>query len=603
MSDYLDDYYQIAQGFIDLYADRNALFQQMDEMYYNRWIMPEGMPDWVMKVVSTDPHDAILTTVRTFATLKPRFKVMPMLNNEANRDRANQIETALAYNFKQASRRSDASITWDIMMSSSLYAEVAAQVIYLPYQEKVLEVMGKDTKRIKAAKRFGDFAFIIHNPANIYPEWSEYGLEGVMAVRVQTVDEFMDTWGELASRLVTEKEYTEGKITYVTSFDYTTHEKRCVWGVCGETDQVRASGVGIKILEEDNKLGFIPYAIRRWGNSLSINSDERVMPLLQSIYQSGQWDMLNVFESLDASLAMKRAAQPQYAGEFPPGQEPLLDNTEPVGVTKLPQGTRNFTPLPAQSVDNRIEMQKQGFRNGIWQSSVSRVLQTLDTGSGESFSSFNQRLSSAANSLSPYKMIGEMAHSELAYLMLCWVKYYGKEHGKTDLYGVYDDKTNMGKEVRIGSDTIDPDAVQVDVVLTADLPVDQLQRINAAVLVKQNFSVPEAELIEDLGYGDPTELAKRRHVEDYKAAYIQTDLRQMQLDQELAQQEKIMKLQAGIAQQQQADAAAQEEQARAAEANEAAAAQGGAPSQQAEGLGANPAMQGMPPTQMGAQQA
>ena len=89
-----------------------------------------------------------------------------------------------------------------------------------------------------------------------------------------------------------------------------------------------------------------------------------------------------------------------------------------------------------------------------------------------------------------------MAHSELAHLMLCWIKYYGKAHGKVDLYGQYDDKSNMGKEVRIGSDTIDPDALQIDVILTADLPVDQLQRINAAVLVKQNFSVPEAEFQE-----------------------------------------------------------------------------------------------------------
>ena len=231
MSDDLKDYYEIAQGFIDLYADRNTLFQQMDQMYYNRWEMVDGMPDWVIKVVSTDPHDAILTTVRTFATLRPRIKVMPMLNNEANRDRANQIETALSYNFKQASRRSDASITWDIMMSASLYAEVAAQVIYLPYQEKVLEAMGKDTKRIKAAKRFGDFAFIIHNPANIYPEWSEYGLEGVMAVRVQTVDEFMDTWGDLASKIVTMKDYNEGKITYVTS-SITPRTKSVVCGAC-----------------------------------------------------------------------------------------------------------------------------------------------------------------------------------------------------------------------------------------------------------------------------------------------------------------------------------------------------------------------------------
>jgi hypothetical protein len=353
MTTNLDEYYILAQGFIDTYAERNTLFQNIDNMYNMNWTMPEGVPDWVLKVVSTDPHDAVQTTVRTFATLRPRFKIMPMLPNEANRDRANRIETAIGYNFKQAGRRRASSVEWSVMRSAAKYAEVATQVIYLPYQEKILDAMGKDTRRIRAAKRFGDFAFIIHNPGNIYPEESEYGLEGAMAVRVQTVDKFMKTWGKLASKVVSEKDYRDGKITFVTSFDYTNFEKRCVWGVYSEIDQVRVEGRGIKILEEENKLGFIPYAIKRWGDDLSEDSDKEVEPLLQSVYNSGQWDMLNVFESLDASLAMKRAAQVQFAGEFPPGQELEIDNTEPAGVGKIPAGTRNFTPPPPPPGDQR----------------------------------------------------------------------------------------------------------------------------------------------------------------------------------------------------------------------------------------------------------
>src|SRR3990167_1013217 len=365
MSKYsLDDLYDLAQGLMDTYIDRNTQCAAIDDMFYGRWSLPDGMPDWVIKVVSNDPHDIILTTVRTFASHRPQFKVAPMMNNEANRNQANQIETAIAYNFHQAGRRNDASVSWDIMMSAALYSEVAAQAIYLPYQEKVLEAMCKDTKRIKAAKRFGDFAFIVHNPANVYPKWSEYGCEGVLTVRVQTVEEFEYTWGKLAGKItdlgngyskVESAENSAGSPAYVTSYDYINYEKRYVWGVLNDSTSVRVTGQGIKILEEENELGFIPYAIKRWGNSLSTDPKERVMPLLQSIYDSGQWDMLNVFESMDSSLSMKRAAKPEYAGEFPPGQDPMVDNTEPSGTLKLPLGTRNFTPLPAQSVDSRLE--------------------------------------------------------------------------------------------------------------------------------------------------------------------------------------------------------------------------------------------------------
>src|SRR5512138_999641 len=180
----LDELYEIAQGLVDSYKDRNTLYKNMDDMFYKRWNFPAGMPDWVMKVVASDPSDAVLTAVRTFSTLEPQFKILPMLPDEANRNRANQIETAIKYNFKQAGRRNPNSVTWDVMMSATKYADVAAQVIYLPYQEKILRAMGKEksANRARAARRFGDFAFIIHNPGSVYSDWSEYGPEGVMLV-------------------------------------------------------------------------------------------------------------------------------------------------------------------------------------------------------------------------------------------------------------------------------------------------------------------------------------------------------------------------------------------------------------------------------------
>jgi hypothetical protein len=604
----LDELYEMAQGLVDSYSDRNTLFQHIDNMFYKQWTMPAGMPDWVLKVVSTDPADAIVTTVRTFATVRPRFKIMPMMANELNRKRANEIETAIAYNFHQAGRRNDASVTWDIMMSAALYSEAAAQVIYLPYQEKILEAMGKDTRRVKAAKRFGDFAFIVHNPANIYPLWSEYGLEGVLAVRVQSVDEFMYTWGEKANKIVSEKDYNEGRITYVTSFDYHDYEKRCVWGVYSDVADIRVTGNGIKILEEENKLGFIPYAIKRWGNSLTTDTDKRVMPLLQSVYDSGQWDMLNVLKSMDASLTIKRAAQVQYAAELPPGQDIELDNTDPAGVAKLPPGTRNFTPLPPSSVDQRLAAQKNEVESSIWQTSIPHILQTMDFKSGTSYSAANMVMTQAANSLAPYKMLGESCLAEVAHQMLCWLKYYDKEYkggkGEAELYGKYDDKTNMGQSVSIKANEIDPDALQIEVVLTADMPVDRLQQINGAVLLKQNFRVPESELLEDLVGGDPEEMAKRRDLEDYKQAYIAADLQRIATAPQLEAQQQTMEMQAGIQQQQQSQAMEQEAAAREQEAQAAAAQQGGSPAQQQMGgLGMNPAAGGMPPVAMANGQA
>lgn len=599
----LDELQELATGLIDYYSDRNVLFSHMDDLFYSRWEKPEGLPEWVLKVVSTDPHDAVLTAVRTFATLEPRFKIMPMLPNADNRDRANQIEKALLWNFHQAGRRNDSKIVWDVMFSATQYAEVCSQVIYLPYQEKVLQAMGKDTKRLQALKRFGDFAFITHNPANVYPEWSEYGLEGVLTVRVQSVDEFMDTWGKLANPIVDTDAYNSGRVTFVTSFDYTTYEKRCVWGVYNDISDRIIRGEGIKILEEPNELGFIPYAIRRWGNSLSTVTRERVMPLLQSVWDSGQWDMLNVFDSLDASLTIKRAAAARFAAEVPSNQEIELDSTEPESVIKLPNGTRNFQPLPGNSVDQRISQNKSDYKARIWQSTVARALQTLEFPSGTAYSSVNQILSTASKSLAFYQLVGQHAMEEIAHQMLCWIKYYGKKYGTVDLYGKYMDQrqANYGQDIRIASDTIDPDILQIECILTADMPVDRLQQINGAVMLKNNFRIPEGDLIEDLGYGDPNDLANRRDLEDYERAYVQTDLQkiQMQAQLEMQQAQMQMQMQAQQAQQQQAQAMQMQQQQGQQQqdaAMQAQAAQGGAPANdQTQGLMNNPSAGGNPP--------
>jgi hypothetical protein len=182
---------------------------------------------------------------------------------------------------------------------------------------------------------------------------------------------------------------------------------------------------------------------------------------------------------------------------------------------------------------------------------------------------------------------------------LCWIKYYGKEYGKVDLRGRYEDKTNMGKEVSIASDTIDPDALQIEVTLTADMPVDKLQQINGAVLMYQNFRVPQDELLEDLGLGNPKDLAERRDQEDFNSAYIQDNLRRIQMDTDMEYQQKQMELQAGLQQQQQEQAMQQEQAAREQEAQLASAQQNGSPAMDnAGGMMNNAAMGGNPPVTM-----
>jgi hypothetical protein len=232
-------------------------------------------------------------------------------------------------------------------------------------------------------------------------------------------------------------------------------------------------------------------------------------------------------------------------------------------------------------------------------------LQNLQFPSGTAYSSVNTLLGQAANSLSPYKLLAQNTLAELAHQMLCWVKYYSKEYDESaSLYGQYNTKSKLGQEVRIQGKYLNPDELQLEVILTADMPVDKLQQINAAVLTKQNFRVPEEELLEDLGYGDPRELADRRDQEDFNNAYIQNDLQKIQMETQLEFEQKQMEMQAGLQQQQmqqqqeaQSQQMQQEQAMRQQEAQQASASQNGSPAQE-QMAGMNPAMGGMPPVNM-----
>ncbi len=185
--------------------------------------------------------------------------------------------------------------------------------------------------------------------------------------------------------------------------------------------------------------------------------------------------------------------------------------------------------------------------------------------------------------------------------MLCWIKYYGKKYNTGDLYGQYEDKTNSGKSITIPWNEIDPDILRIECTLTADLPIDKLQQINGAVLLKNNFDLPDEELIEDLVGGDPAELRKRRKQQDMQNTYLQADLKRIMDAQQMETQQKMMEMQAGLQQQmqqqQQGQAQAQEEQARQQEAAMANASNNATPAQGAmEGM--TPNQGGLPPVQM-----
>lgn len=140
-------YFQlVAQEMIAADRERDRMLRAMDDMWHNRWALPPNVAGlkWIHKVVSSDPHDAVRAGTRVLSSVAPRIAVQPLGSGDAERGQAEQLERALAWHFRNASRRRRASVLRDVVLSALLYDEVVAQVVYLPEQIKALKQFQAD---------------------------------------------------------------------------------------------------------------------------------------------------------------------------------------------------------------------------------------------------------------------------------------------------------------------------------------------------------------------------------------------------------------------------------------------------------------------------
>jgi hypothetical protein len=173
----------IASELIAADHERDQMLHAMDDMWQARWALPPAVAGlkWIHKVVSSDPHDAVRAGTRVLSSVAPRLTIHPTGQGEAGRALAEQIERALAWNFRNASRRRQASVLRDVVLSALLYDEVVAQVVYLPNQAAAQLGLenAEHSSRPDARGRYGPFAIIVRNPQQVHVRYSDWMPEAV----------------------------------------------------------------------------------------------------------------------------------------------------------------------------------------------------------------------------------------------------------------------------------------------------------------------------------------------------------------------------------------------------------------------------------------
>lgn len=558
----LEHYQELAKKMIKRDKQRELNNEKYDNMDHVDWTAPPKLKELMgfRADPSTDPHDAISTMVRVLSAQDERVTLQPLAPDVDNKNKATERERVLKWLMDQVNRRRQGTVQKSVIRSSGKYDEICALVVDLDEQIKNKEVFEGDTKREKAARRYGRFMVNTYHPNEVHVTHSNMMPESVLLVQKRKAKEVMNEWGKLASKLKDLAE-DDGEVTY---YDYMDYDDHVIWCTGDRDEEVTA-----EIMNEEHKLPFLPWVARVGGDMMEPAAEHRRRPLLYSIMQSDSWHTMNVARSLETSEIMYYAMAPRTKEESPLGGLPE-------STTKTDYGGPGKTVLvtPGHTLD---QMQPPGPDPGLRQlviakqaemakSTVANVLQGGDVAPGEAFASLNLRTQTAVGALKPAKELAEYALADIYTLFLLYAHYT-----ETDIMGYGTEKADLGQEYKIPWNEIDPEAIYLSVELTPDVPLDRQQKANTAMMMLQRPGFYSKErALEDMGVTDPDQVMEEAYMEQLMEARITDIVQTIMAQGQLAIQQQQMEMQ-GIQQQQLAAQA----QGLAAQQNQGANVPGG----------------------------
>lgn len=550
-------------------------FAKIDQMVELDYSLPTEMSElkWMRTIKDIGPLSTITTGRRTLATIEPLVFIQPLNNNLITKKLANQNEQNLLYQLKQANKRSEHDIVGDLIESALRYDMVCALTIPLKWQMK-----GNTAYQSRfASKNLNGFMVQVENPQDVYPRFSPFGLESVLHVKVMRAADAVSFYGDKAKKLFNKIKDEELEL-YVTVFDW-WGEQRATWisEAIEHATVAEPTSVEYIIHDEENEMDFLPWTIKKGGTSLGSKSDHKVRPLLGPIAHADLWDTNNIAKSLAFSEALGYAAAPRGVVVSYAEESVVVDYGDINKLVRLKPG-EDYKPINPPAIDQNLlhvfdrtsaDMDKlTGIKN----------LANLDPPSGTAFATVNAVIKAATAALDPPKKVAEAGFSGIFEDMLRWTSFTGD-----DMVGYVSDGADMGKEFRLGSKHIEVDDIDVDVKLTAHVPTDRLQRINAASLLIKEMDFSKEDAYGEIDVADPQDIMARRQQEILDEVVFANKVKEMNAQTELAIQAQQMQMQMQAQQAQQQQQQAQQQQMQQAQQQQAQQQLQGAPEQNRTG--------------------
>lgn len=519
--------YELLRRFQNMIEDDKPIiekFEAMDRMFDNDWDLPEGLnndPD-VYKVVDSAPSDSMKTAITTFSGDIPDPSMQPMSPHPRDKERADFNERNLRWQYHLANNRSETDITMDGMESSLRYSKMCIQIIHLPTHFKAIgkaigkmedkelrgQMLDANERRMKMALRNGNYLILVRNPKNVHHRYSEIGLECVLLEQKMTADEIISTWGDLAKQHIDTSSTDWAEATYIY-YDYVSYYQRAV-AIAPEHGGVMGATF---ILNEDNKVGFISWAIRGGGSGIVADPKLRYQPFLNNVYTSGSWERMNILYTITMTEALAYRFFPRYKDKTADGHGVGVDYKDK--AVHL-MGNEDFDALEPARLDAAVMEMADRARAAVDAQTGIRALMNPDFPAGTAFATINALLKTALNGLMPWRRLAEKCFADMYRVMLYWVEFTGEPLlarglGENDYGEQYAIRYSL---VNPAERDFDPNYLYLDVDLTPDLPVDKVEQANVGAILYNQLEFPLEEVYNELGIEDPQRLVRARMFEE-----------------------------------------------------------------------------------------
>ena len=509
---------------------RINLFKKIDRMIELDWTLPQQMQElkWMRKVISTDLLSAVTVGRRTLSTIRPKVFIKPLNDNIVTKKMANQNEQNLLLQLKAANRRGEFDIIGDIVESALRYGMTAAMTVPVEWQWG-----GTPSNWVRDPK---GYIILPENPMDVYPRFTPFGLESVLHVKAMRAWDAVRFYGKAANELAEKIEGEQAELNVII-YDYWDHDKRVT--MCGEATEYVNIPDTLKpeyiFNDEDMELPFLPWTIKKTGTSLARSMEHRIRPTFAGIAHADIWELQNISKTLAFSEALGYAAAPRgkvtsYSDETLVEMIDYGDINKPI---RLKPG-EDYKPLAPPEIDQNLLHILDRTTVEIDRITGMKNLASLDPPSGTAFATVNEIIKAASSALDPAKELAENTIAGVFEDMMQWSSYR-----KEDIVAIGDGKkTEAGRTYRLRHEHIQPDAIDIEVELTAHVPTDKLQQINAAILMNKELQMPKSKVYRELDEENPEELIADWNQEQLNDAMVQNVLKQImaQGDMQIQQQ-------------------------------------------------------------------